>query len=807
MGVTRRNFIKFAVGGAAGLGLTPLPYKLVDDSAIWTQTWPWVPVPPKGEFKTIKSVCSLCPGACGIQVRKVDNRAVKIEGRTDYPVNPGGICPKGMGGLQLLYDQDIRFTSPMKRVGPRGSGLFQEIPWDQALRELADRIVALRKKGHPEALAAIDGNRRESTISALIQRLLRTVGSPNYVRMPSLEDTYRTGNILIQGNDGPMAYDLENADYILSFGSGFLEGWGAPGRVMHAWALLREKAVKGKAHVVQIESRGSNTAHKADHWLPARPGTEAALALGIAHVMIKQGVYDKDFVKNNTFGFDRFKAMVLEAYAPQAVSRITGIKEKTIAELAGAFAVAKAPLAVYGKGKGTLNGGLYEFMAVQSLNALVGNINKPGGIILPEPLPLSPLATFRPDTTARKGLSAPRLDQAGTKKYPVADSLVVNLISAVRNGQTSPVDTLMVFSANPAHTLPDTKAVKEALERIPFTVSFSPFRDETAYMADLILPDHTYLEKTDDIVWPAGLQYPFYALSRPVITPLYDTKNTGDVIITLASQMAEHTSGAFPWKNYEAVLKERVKGLYAAGDGKIAYADDDAPAWKWGQGSGKGVESFDRLWRTLKSGGFWYRPVAPPKDGQRIFKTPTNKFEFYSTQIELAVNKYTEIHSQEAARKAFGVEEQGDAVFMPHYEAVKGHASPYALTLVPYEIINLSSDQVPSPPFLYKTLFDHQLLGNDSFAAVNPKTASAYHIQQGDMMTVESATGAVQVRAQLTEGAMPGMVYMPMGFGHTAYDEFIQGKGVNPNDIIDVAEDPLSGQPMWWTTPVNIKKA
>ncbi|RLB22334.1 MAG: molybdopterin oxidoreductase, partial [Deltaproteobacteria bacterium] len=124
MGMTRRDFVKLVVGGVAGLHVTPLPWKLTDDIAIWTQNWPWVPVPSEGAFSEEKSVCTLCPGGCGIKVRKVDNRAIKIEGRTDFPINPGGICPVGMGGLQLLYDKDLRFTSPMKRVGPRGSGDF-----------------------------------------------------------------------------------------------------------------------------------------------------------------------------------------------------------------------------------------------------------------------------------------------------------------------------------------------------------------------------------------------------------------------------------------------------------------------------------------------------------------------------------------------------------------------------------------------------------------------------------------------------------------------------------------------------------
>jgi menaquinone reductase, molybdopterin-binding-like subunit len=240
MELNRRNFIKFVVGGVAGVHVTPLPWKLTDDIAIWTQNWPWVPVPPEGAFTHVNSVCLLCPGGCGIEVRKVDQRAVKIEGRTDYPVNPGGICPIGMGGLQLLYNEDIRFTGPMKRVGPRGAGKFADISWEEAFEILAGKISDLRGEGKPEAAAAIDGNPKYSTLSHLIQRFLLAVGSPNYVRIPSAEDTYETMSVLMQGNRSAMGFDLENADFVLSFGAGLIEGWGSPGRMIHAWGLSKE---------------------------------------------------------------------------------------------------------------------------------------------------------------------------------------------------------------------------------------------------------------------------------------------------------------------------------------------------------------------------------------------------------------------------------------------------------------------------------------------------------------------------------------------------------------------------------------
>ncbi len=768
MGTSRRNFIKFALGGAAGIGLSPLPFKLMDDLAIWTQNWPWVPVPPEGEFTQVKSVCSLCPGGCGIEVRKVDERAVKIEGRTDYPVNPGGICPLGMGGLQLLYDKDLRHTGPKKRVGPRGQGTFMDIGWDEALSELSSRISSLRSEGRAEALAAVDGHPIGSTMSLMVERLITAAGSPNYVRMPSLEETYWMGNILMQGAEGPMAYDLENADYVLSFGSGLLEGWGAPGRVMNAWGLLREKALEGKARVVQIESRASNTASKADQWVAPRPGTDAALALGLSHVIIQNKLYDKEFINNYCSGFDKWRSMVLKGYSPDKVAKITGLNAGDIKSLAKAFASARAPIAIYGKGKGTLNGSLHEFMAVNSLNALKGNINRPGGVLLTDPLPLTPLPDVTIGSIARKGLETPRLDQAETAKYPLARGLINNLTEAIIKSHKSPVDTLLVFSANPAYTLPDAGAFTKALEKIPFVVSFSPFQDETSHMADLILPDHTYLEKMDDLVWPNGLQYPLYGLSRPVVKPIYNTRHTGDAIIQVAKQMGQSTGASFPWKNYEAVLKERAKGLFEAGGGLVSY-DGSSTAWKWQEkrsGLKSDYRSFNEMWKKIKSGGLWYQPVGPS-----LLRAPTFKFSATLEAIPSEVDR-----------------------------------SEYPLKMVPFEMINLASGWAPSPPFLYKTIFDYQLLGKESFAEINPKTASEYGLNQGDQVIIKSPKGEVQVRANIAEGAMPGIVYLPLGLGHTAYDEFIRGKGANPNDIICAGKDPLSGHPVWWDTPVELIK-
>ena len=821
MEINRRHFIALLAGGAAGTALTPLPWKLTDDIAIWTQNWPWVPVPPEGEFTSVKSVCSLCPGGCGIDVRKVDTRAVKIEGRTDYPVNPGGICPLGMGGLQLLYDETIRFKSPMKRVGQRGAGEFTDITWDEAIDILSARISTLHKQGIPETLAAIDGNPARSTMATMIERLTMAVGSPNYVRIPSAEDTYEIATALMQGAEVPMAFDLENADYILSFGCGLLEGWGAPGRIANAWGLWRENQAGKKVKIVQIESRASNTASKADQWVAARPGTDAALALGLCHVIINEQLYNTEFVNDHSFGFNDwssvdgkdhkgFKNMILNSYSPDQVAQITGLNPKDIVSLGKDFAAAKAPIAICGKGNGALNGNLYEFMAIHSLNALVGNINRPGGVIVPDPLPLSPLPEINADAIAWAGLKTPRIDQAQSIRYPFSHSLINNLADAIIESPESPVNTLLVFSSNPVFTLPDNNKFKQALMKIPFIVSFSPFQDETSYWADLILPDHTCLETMNDIVWPTGLQYPLYGLSRPVVEPVYDTRNTGDVIIQVAKKTGQFTGSAFPWKNYEEVLKSRAKGLFDSEGGLISYNNSD-PAWKQQQtGGGRtpDYKSFKEMWKKLKADGLWYRPAHNYGNWGELFKTPTGKFEFFSTKIELAVDVYSEKTSEKTALSNMDITVKGDTVFMPHYEKMKSDVdrSAYPLLMLPYEMINLASGWVPNPPFLYKTLFDNQLSKNQSFAVIHPKTAAKYKVRQGGQVIIKSPAGKLKVLVNLFEGAMPGIVYLPLGLGHTAYDEFIRGKGVNPNDIIQAGKDPLSGYPVWWDTPIKLIK-
>jgi anaerobic selenocysteine-containing dehydrogenase len=321
MKLDRRAFIEIVVGASLGAGggilLSPVNWKIMDDVAIWTQNWPWTPVPEIGEATHENTICNLCPGGCGVTVRKVGNRVVKIEGREAYPVNDGGICPLGAAGLQLLYGP-WRVPSAVRPAGKPGSGAWERISWDRAIGQVTEKLSALRKNGKSHTVACVVSSDR-GTVPQLFARFMKAYGSPNFIRTASAEDTNELAVKVAQGKDGSIGYDLENADFILSFGCGLIEGWGSPVRVIQAHSAWRSG--KKTTRVVQIEPRLSNTAAKADKWYPINPGTEATLALGLAHVIIRESLYDKSSVNTQTSGFGKWRQNVLWLFGAVARGR------------------------------------------------------------------------------------------------------------------------------------------------------------------------------------------------------------------------------------------------------------------------------------------------------------------------------------------------------------------------------------------------------------------------------------------------------------------------------------------------------
>jgi anaerobic selenocysteine-containing dehydrogenase len=737
MKIDRRSFLSFLIGGAAGTTLSPLPWKITDDLSIWTQNWPWTPVPERGEVSYVNSACILCAGGCGITVRKVDDRVIKIEGMAGHPVNDGGLCPLGLAGAQFLYGP-MRIRSPIKKV----NGRWQKISWQDAIAEVAAKLRELRVSGSAHKVACVAGSDR-GTVPELLNRFLTVYGSPNFIRTPSFEDSYELTLYLMQGVRAMAGFDIENADFVLSFGSGLIEGWGSPGYMLRAKSIMRQNG----GRMDQIERRLSKTAAKSDHWIPINPGTEGALAYGLAHVIVKTGLYNRDFVDNYTIGLSARKQRVIDGYPPEIVSKMTGISAGTIGALAEDFAKARRPLAICGQGQGKLAGNLQEFLAVHTLNALVGNINQPGGIQAVAEPDYIDWPEMEMDGVASQGLQQPRVDGAGSIRSPNARYLLHRLPAVVNASQESPVQVLFVADANPVYSLPDTESTKKALEKIPLVISFSSYLNETAAMADLVLPNHVFLERYEDAPGARGFPKPVIGLAQPAVEPLYNTRYVGDVLIQLAQEMGHSIAKAFPWADYVACLEQTL-------------ADK---------------------WNTLVEQGYWLDADATAVGWADAFETDSAKFEFSNDEIN-ALADYRPLKPD------------GDEAAYPHL-------------LVPYDTMRLTSGYVGSPPFLMKALEDTILKNNDVLVEINPATAKELGLSEGQSATLTTPKGRGRVKVHLFNGIMPGVVALPRGLGHSAGDKFLVGKGVNYNQLSGPVEDPASGHNAAWGIRVKLSKA
>ncbi|MGD8435964.1 MAG: molybdopterin-dependent oxidoreductase, partial [Syntrophobacterales bacterium] len=505
MKLDRRAFVKLIAGGVGGTLLSPLPWKMADDTAIWSQNWFWRPSPERGGATTLNTVCQLCSGGCGVRVRLInENRAVNIDGNPTHPVNQGGICPLGAAGLQYLYGPS-RIETPLQQTGKRGDlATMKAISWDEALKILANKLRDMRQKAR--GLVCVSG-KREGTVSELFSRFLYAYGSPNYNVMPAAADAESLGLFVSQGNSDPLGYDLENAKMVISFGSGYIDGWGSPSRMMMAFGGWRSNSKRDRTKIIQVETRGSLSASKADEWVAVAPGTEAALALGLAQVIVSEGRYDRTFVGQYTHGFDEFRRLLRRSYTPDEVAAITGVAKEKIIGLAREFAATKPAVALSGWGQGRMQGSMYDFLAVQSLNALVGSLHKPGGVTRTPQVPLAPWPKVVLDAASLTGANEPRLDGSKGPQFPLPAQLFHNLVKNINEGSPYPAEMLWVYEANPAHDLADVQPFLEALDKIGSVVSFSSFMDDTTQLADLVLPGPTYLERLEDVHTPPGLQY------------------------------------------------------------------------------------------------------------------------------------------------------------------------------------------------------------------------------------------------------------------------------------------------------------
>ena len=834
MNLSRRGFLGWS--GAVAAGLTAGCQRLRTVADVGEATYE-AEVPPQGLEGWVASVCQQCPGGCGILVRTITaaedgkKRAVKIEGNPYHPISQGTLCPKGAAGLQALYDPD-RLKGPLKRSGPRGSGQWTPIGWDEAISIAADRLRDLRARGEAHTLVAIAGNVR-GLMPALLQRFVEAFGSPNYVTTAQGCETSRQLMRLTQGLDEPIAYDLERASYVLTFGAGLLEAGNSPVRQARAFAQLRQGRPGRRARIVQVDPRLSVSAAKADEWVPIRPGTDGALALGIAHVIVSEGLYDKTFVGERTFGFEDwrdaagptrlgFKSLVLAEYRPEGVAAITGVPIATITRLAREFAAARPALALGGSGASLHTNGLYSRLAIQALNALVGSVEAPGGTTAQRRPPLAPMPPVRRDAVADRGLAMPRLDGAGTDQAALATSAIHLLSEGVRAGKPYPPGALILYYANPAYSSPGFTRAPELFAKIPFIVSFSPFLDETTRHADLVLPDHTYLERWQDDPVEAVWGPPILGIRQPAVEPRHQTRHTGDVIIQLGRAVGGTVADAFPWKDFPDLLRAAFQGVAEARRGLImTTAFEEARQRRLAEAGFwfPSYKSFDEFWSQITERGGWWDPADLPRDSRDAFQTPSGKYEFFCLGLGLGLERpgrraamrpgENPATIREAALTALGVAARGDKVFLPHYEPPRfaGDSKEFPLHVITYKPMALMGSRTTNQPWLAEIPAGGPTRAWEAWVEINPETAHKLGIHDRDQVWVESSAGKVRLRARLTSGIHPDVVAIPYGSGHEAGGRWAEAWGANPNRVVADESDRAAGAPALMATRVRLTHA
>jgi len=741
------------------------------------------------EEQIIPTVCSLCPSGCGMLARVVEGNLVKLEGSPMHPINLGALCPKGQAAPELLYNPD-RLTGPMRRN--RKTGSWSEISWDGAKQLVVQKLSDLRKSGTPERAAMLYGETR-GQMRLFLERFMAAVGSPNVVSHDSLNiEAAKLGMLFTQGVYDLPAYDLENSHYLLSFGASFLEAGRTPQRMVSGTAYMRRgRAERGK--IVVIDPRQGVTGAKADEWIPIKPGTDAALALAIANVIIKTGQFDSDFVHNYAFGFEDFKddqgrehkgfkTYVLENFDPQRVEGITGVPATTISRIAGEFAGNPPAIALLpGKG-GLLNGsfnGIATAMAIHSLNALMGNIDVPGGIQTQRYPACPPWPKMPSDAVAEAGRQSERVDGAGTL-FPLARHAYQAVADRVLDGY--PLEVLFLYDANPVYETPGGSKFANALEKIPFVVSFATFMDESAEHADLVLPEPTFLERWGDD-YMEGLGYPGVALRQPVVEPLHDTMNTGDFLLSVAQQIGGPVAGAFPWDSFEDLLQDRLQEV----------------GTDWEMLTELGVWMVPGYRYSRRGSSRWVSEVVG-RDRQQSARD--GRFDFFSRELNCLLADF-----DKDQLVALGASVTGDPLFLPHYEPVayEGNEDNYPFLLNVVTLMSMGPySQAANMPSLLE--ISGMTVGErwDSWLEMNPETAHELGLHNKDEVWIQSKFGTLRTKLRLVKGLHRDVVNLPHNLGHTAGGRWAKDRGVNGLEILNPASEPFSGLAAFTNTRVRV---
>lgn len=586
--LSRRHFLSIAgVGGLAATMGSTLPWQAPGDPLASQNQ-------DLGEGKIVPTVCEMCFWKCGVHARVNNGKLVALTGNPEHPLSRGRLCPRGVGGIGALYDPD-RLSEPLIRVGERGSEKFRVATWEEALDRTAEGLRKVADQYGPEALALFYHGSGSSYFKTLFKGMgCANIPAPSYAQCRGPRDV---GFELTfgEGVGSPEIVDVPNARVMALIGTHL-------GENMHNTAVQDFTEALGKGmRLIVVDPRYSVAAGKSKHWLPIKPGTDIALILGWANIIIREGWYDTAYIARNTVGFDKFAAEVSK-YTPEAVYLETGIKPEQLIATARELADAAPHALVHPGRRVTWYGNdTQRSRAIALLNGLLGNWGQPGGFYMSSSIPLKQ-AVNQPANPPHKD-PADRPDGI----YPFAGSVLANgMREATLTDNPHPVKAWMVYGTNLPQVLPDPRKTIEALKKLDFVVAVDILPTEITGWADVVLPECTYLERHDDLIAP-WYREPFVALRQPVVPPMGNSKPGWWMVKELSKRLG--LEEFFPWQTADELLDSRMvaSGFSAKEMGDIRK---------------KGV--------ITRAADPLYLAAGAPLD----LATPSGKIEFWSQQLE-----------------------------------------------------------------------------------------------------------------------------------------------------------------------------
>ncbi|HYM62278.1 MAG TPA: molybdopterin-dependent oxidoreductase [Thermoanaerobaculia bacterium] len=726
MAFTRREFIRI---GALGAGAVAAVSGLTTNW--WSLQGHGVPDPKTDGDHVVPTFCELCFWKCGVLAHVKDGRVTKIVGNPAHPLSRGRICPRGTGGVGLLYDPD-RLKTPLIRRAKRGQQVFEAVSWAAALDETARQLDGIRTRYGPEALALFTHGWGGSWFT----RLTQAYGSPN-IAAPSYAQCRGPRDVAFtltygQGVGSPEALDIDNARCITLIGSHL-------GENMHNTQVQEfADAIGQGAQVVVVDPRFSVAASKARYWLPIKPGTDIARLLAWMNVIIKERRYDAEYITKYATGFDDL-AKHVESKTPEWAEPITGIGHDTIRET-GRFISGFRPASLIHPGRHVTWYGddTQRVRAVAILTALLGNWGRRGGYVLPSSIDV-------PKYPGKKGEKPKRevADRRVPSLYPLADeTLASGVCDATIPGRAPyPLKAWLVYGTNLIQSLPDPRNTEKAIKQLDFIATIDVLPAEIAGWSDVVLPESTYLERFDD-VWSPAYKQPFIAVRQPAVAPMHDSKPGWWIARELANRLG--LGDSFAWKD------------------PVEHAE-----WR--------VKASGHDFRELLSKGVILGATVPVAEEEGLalsFDTPSKKIELVSSQLAAA-----------------GFDSLPN--YTPHDEPPPGMFRLLFGRAPMHTFGRTTNNRFLGSVYDENEVWINSLAAKSLTGFEERPLRSGDRIVLENQDGIRSAP----VKAKVTERIRGDAVFMVHGFGHTAKGlTFAKGRGASDSGLVTRYEtDPVMG--------------